>query len=394
MTMLPNLSEHANRGTLAADERARLRARLERAMDERPALVASPYFPRIAFGPFAFPARMAYGLAALLLVVAVSGSTAYAAESAVPGDLLYGVKTGVNEPVALAFSVSAQSKAQTHAAIAEERLAEAEALASKGTLTATTSVQLADSFAANAADASDLIASIAPRDPAAASALRATFSQAVAAHASTLLARGDAATDTVRIASGNLVRNAIAATIGGAVRPAASDARGSALAIAEAPVEEPAAASTEEPVSSGTIAIALSAAAPNEAAPAEAPHAFSVMMKAASTAEPAPPPAARFAPQTAVNMFSVTASIQQNLSALIDAASTSLGAASSTLGAEEAARAADALSDAKLIGLQVQADVAAGDDAAAQEDRARGFAAVAKVHALLMQRNRGFDGAR
>jgi hypothetical protein len=390
MTKLPHFSEHANRGVLAADERARLRARLERAMDERPALAASPYFPNIAFGPFAFPARAAYAFAALLLIVAVSGSTAYAAESAVPGDLLYGVKTSVNEPVALALSVSAQSKAQTHAAIAEERLAEAQALASKGALTATTSARLADSFSANAADASDLIARIAPRDPASAAALHTAFSSAVATHASALLAQSDAAPATVRVASGNLVRNAIAATIG--VAGYASSSEGSALAIAEAPAEKPVETASEATVSSGTIAVALSAAAPNEtvsddAVPAEAPHTFSAMMKAAPAAEPAPSPSAKMAVQSFAKVL--RAPIEPDLSALIEAASTSFDAASSTLGADAAARAADALSDAKLIGLQVQADVAAGDDAAAREDRARGFAAVAKVNALLMASGEG-----
>lgn len=79
--------------------------------------------------------------------------TAYAAQGSLPGDLLYPVKTHVNEPVEVALATSATAKANTEARIAETRVAEAQALAARGELTATTTAELQDSFNAYAASA-------------------------------------------------------------------------------------------------------------------------------------------------------------------------------------------------------------------------------------------------
>lgn len=81
--------------------------------------------------------------AALLAITLVLGAgTSYAAENAVPGDLLYPVKVEVNENIktALAFSNEAEAKLQAH--LVQERLKEARELASRGELNAEASAEI------------------------------------------------------------------------------------------------------------------------------------------------------------------------------------------------------------------------------------------------------------
>ncbi|MBI4426911.1 MAG: hypothetical protein HY569_00275 [Candidatus Magasanikbacteria bacterium] len=80
------------------------------------------------------------------IVLAFSGGAAAAAESSLPGDILYPVKVKINEEVKSAFSLSAEAKAAWDARRAERRLEEAEKLAVADKLTAPTSEQLAERF--------------------------------------------------------------------------------------------------------------------------------------------------------------------------------------------------------------------------------------------------------
>lgn len=84
--------------------------------------------------------RMTAGLIALVLLL--SGGTSYAAEGAVPGDVLYPVKVDVNERVQSAFAVSDAAEAKLQAHLAEERLHEAETLAARGQLSSSTAAEL------------------------------------------------------------------------------------------------------------------------------------------------------------------------------------------------------------------------------------------------------------
>jgi len=79
---------------------------------------------------------------ALMLVIAVTGGTSVAAESALPGDSLYGVKIHVNENVRGAVSLSTEAKAKWHAKRAERRTEEARALEAKGELNAETQAMI------------------------------------------------------------------------------------------------------------------------------------------------------------------------------------------------------------------------------------------------------------
>jgi len=70
-------------------------------------------------------------VASLILLVAMGG-TAGAAESALPGDLLYPIKVSVNEEVRVALATTPEKKAAVAIARAETRLAELETLEERG----------------------------------------------------------------------------------------------------------------------------------------------------------------------------------------------------------------------------------------------------------------------
>lgn len=71
---------------------------------------------------------------ALIIVLFLGGGVSFAADRALPGDILYPVKTEVNEEVRSWVAFGAKSGAELEADLAEERLEEAEKLALKGEL--------------------------------------------------------------------------------------------------------------------------------------------------------------------------------------------------------------------------------------------------------------------
>lgn len=87
---------------------------------------------------------------AIIVVLALGGGASFAAESAVPGDALYGVKTGVNESIRSAFATSAEAEARWESQLAARRLDEAQQLAVDGTLTAEVATQLRSEFQSHA----------------------------------------------------------------------------------------------------------------------------------------------------------------------------------------------------------------------------------------------------
>ncbi|MES2749179.1 MAG: DUF5667 domain-containing protein [Patescibacteria group bacterium] len=78
----------------------------------------------------------------LILAVVIGGSTTFAAQTAVPGDFLYPVKTEFNENIRTAFAFSADSEAKVHTALLEERIEEAQTLQAEGRLTAETATEV------------------------------------------------------------------------------------------------------------------------------------------------------------------------------------------------------------------------------------------------------------
>ena len=88
-------------------------------------------FPPKADQPLAGKPMPAFLGILLILGTAGVGGVSLAAEGALPGDLLYPVKVGVNEEVRAAVSFSAEAKTEWDARRLERRLEEAEKLAHK-----------------------------------------------------------------------------------------------------------------------------------------------------------------------------------------------------------------------------------------------------------------------
>ena len=79
---------------------------------------------------------------AAVLVLAVGGGTAAAAEGALPGDMLYPIKVHVNEEMRATLTVSPKAKADWQVSRAERRLEEAATLALSGKLDDATRAEL------------------------------------------------------------------------------------------------------------------------------------------------------------------------------------------------------------------------------------------------------------
>lgn len=73
-------------------------------------------------------------LSVLVLLLLVGGGVASAAEGSVPGDLLYPIKTEVNEPLRAALTFNTEAKAKLQVEFAKRRLEEADKLSAKGGL--------------------------------------------------------------------------------------------------------------------------------------------------------------------------------------------------------------------------------------------------------------------
>ena len=189
------LKNHAASIRLSSAERSRIRESVLAAM--RP--VPSPF----DFSAFLIPRLALTGLFALVL--AFTG-TAYASQYSLPGDLLYSVKVGITEPATGVIAFSDDAKVAWHAEVAETRLAEAEALTAKGTLTAETGLALADDVRTHKEAIDEIARKIGVDNPVSEDRIAANFSTAVANKGNAILAAGKKTPNPIAMrASGDLV---------------------------------------------------------------------------------------------------------------------------------------------------------------------------------------------
>ena len=136
---------------------------------------------------FLFSLRQITAVTAALVLLTGSGIS-YATEGALPGNLLYPVKVGVNERIRARFALSAQAHARWQARLAERRLEEGEILASRELLTDEVHADLVHRFQAHAASAStDIEAMLGDEEDLENAAVVSTdFETALMAHASLL----------------------------------------------------------------------------------------------------------------------------------------------------------------------------------------------------------------
>jgi len=97
---------------------------------------------------------------ALILAIVLSGGISYAAEGAVPGDILYPVKTEINENIRSAVAFSTESEGRVQVQLAQHRLEEASELSAEGKLTSDVASELAEEFAFHANNALDIAAQL------------------------------------------------------------------------------------------------------------------------------------------------------------------------------------------------------------------------------------------
>ncbi len=191
---LNNLRDAAEHIRLSDQEKSLVRAHLVEMvrMSESQArpkrAVATPYVFFFSFQRLAMPM-------AVLLIVALGGTTTYAAQGSLPGGVLYPVKIYVNENIQEVLAVSEEAKVSFHTSVAQERLMEAEALASEGKLDAQTSSNIEANFNDHVAKADTIAANLEESDPASGVEARATLDSSIAAHSSILARIGDNSSD-------------------------------------------------------------------------------------------------------------------------------------------------------------------------------------------------------
>lgn len=133
--------------------------------------------------------------AMIAIFALLGGGTSLAAESALPGDILYPVKVKINEQVVAAISVTASSKAKWDAQRATRRLEEVIALADKGEISENAIAQLEINFETHADRVNDRIEEIKTNgDIIGAADIASRFETSLKAH-NKILARFDGASE-------------------------------------------------------------------------------------------------------------------------------------------------------------------------------------------------------
>ncbi len=149
--------------SLTPEERERMRGAVYSYMAMKPLRGPASPEPRGSFGWIFSPRPVA---AVLVLGFFISsGGISYAAEGAVPGDLLYPIKTEVNEPLKGALALTSSAKAAWAIEVASTRVSEATSLAAEGRLSTTTQQRLQASFQKHAALATERLGEEASSSP-------------------------------------------------------------------------------------------------------------------------------------------------------------------------------------------------------------------------------------
>lgn len=140
-------------------------------------------------------------IATLVIAALVGGGTTYAAEASVPGDTLYGLKTGLTENVRGALALNTEARAEFESWRAERRLAEAEKLSARGSFSEERRADLETRFMAHAERMEAHVELLAERNPARASELSARLETSLAARQAALVRKEESATQRIGVAA-------------------------------------------------------------------------------------------------------------------------------------------------------------------------------------------------
>ncbi|HYF10301.1 MAG TPA: DUF5667 domain-containing protein [Candidatus Paceibacterota bacterium] len=182
------LAKEGKKGGLTASEKSAMFARLEAHMKAHPRVKApSPYLTQ---SPYAFLLSRTVLVPFLFMLLVIGGASAYAAEGALPGDLLYPIKVSVTEPVREVLAFSAEAKAAWHAEAVGRRLREAETLALRGELSAARSAEIEAEFDRHISMVETFLGAVESNSPLKAAEISARFAGSLAAYGSDLLRAG------------------------------------------------------------------------------------------------------------------------------------------------------------------------------------------------------------
>ncbi|HEV8677244.1 MAG TPA: DUF5667 domain-containing protein [Candidatus Paceibacterota bacterium] len=324
--------------------------------------------PRLTPSPFFFAPRFAGAFAALLLIVVAGSGTAYAAKGALPGDLLYSVKTNVNEPIEGALAFSTESKIEYQNGLAQNRLEEAEALASQNRLDSSTTQELESSIDTHLSQRDALAQSLDASDPGSSAAVVGELDSTIAAHGDVLAALGsESHSTTTRDNTDALATRARLAassrgSMGGIMAMAAKTAA-PMIPAGEAPhaalMMAPMDASATEATGSGSSTVSVSI----ESAPIVHP----AMAKAVATgsAEAAAPTSTQTQGEKAAQ------ALEDRATTSLQALEQSAGAASKSVKADVAAKLTARLAKISALVASGQAALQSGDFDAAKDDFSR-----------------------
>lgn len=176
--------------SLDKQEKARMRGFLLEYMKANPVGigVASPHLGQRAFRGFLSRLITSKAMpSALVLALLTGGTISYAAEGALPGDVLYPVKVKVNEEVRGWAAISPAAKAEWNTQVIGRRLGEAEKLVAEGRFSAEARVAIEENFVARAEGVRERIAELEAEDDFdGASDASSRFESSLAAHAEIL----------------------------------------------------------------------------------------------------------------------------------------------------------------------------------------------------------------
>jgi hypothetical protein len=177
---------------LSEAEKAKLDAVILGYMSMKPLPVRPKASTRGTF-MFIFTQR-GYVAAGLVVAVAFSGTISYAAEGALPGDMLYPIKVGVNERIAVSLARAPEAKTALEARLAGKRLDEAARLAVEDRLTPERQAALSQNFALHAENAAKETEKLHDENESAAINAASSFESELESHESILASidvRGD-----------------------------------------------------------------------------------------------------------------------------------------------------------------------------------------------------------
>ncbi len=146
-----------------------------------------------------FPHAMFMNRASLFLLVTFlcTGVLSYSAETALPGDPLYAVKTQFNENFQSFLTFSPESKAKLEATLAEKRLVEIQKLTVSDRLSLDSKTELQEDFKKHSDSFKKSIQEIGVKDPGAAISLSSDFQVTLATHKDALDALNGVASSTM-----------------------------------------------------------------------------------------------------------------------------------------------------------------------------------------------------